>query len=60
MFEAIKLKDEEEIKFFIDIFIELSEGYLHDVVRDNANQGLLNILVELSKNAPPESKEYMI
>ena len=59
VYGAVKIKDEEEIKFFIDIFFELSETYLQDVVQESnrdGNQGLLNILVELSKNSPSESK----
>ena len=49
VFQAIKIKDEEELKFFIDIFVNLCETNIEAIIKENRID-LLQIIVELTKN----------
>ena len=51
VYQAIKIQDENEIKFFIDIFIHLSENNM-DVVIAQPNLDILNVILELTKVCP--------
>ena len=55
VFQAIKLKDEEELKFFIDIFVNLCESNLNEILKEN-RVDLLQIIVELTKNCTSDRK----
>ncbi len=49
VFQAIKIKDDEELKFFIDIFVNLCETNIEAIIKENRID-LLQIIVELTKN----------
>jgi hypothetical protein len=55
VFQAIKIKDEEELKFFIDIFVNLCESNLNEILKEN-RVDLLQIIVELTKNCTSDRK----
>ena len=55
VFQAIKIKDEDELKFFIDIFINLCDTNLEAIISEN-RVDLLKIIVDLSRNTPSDSK----
>jgi hypothetical protein len=57
VFQAIKINDEEEIKFFIDIFVNLCESNLNEIIKEN-RVDLLQILVELTKHCTTDRKKY--
>lgn len=48
------MQDENEIKFFIDIFIHLSENNM-DIVLTQANFEILSIILDLTKVCPLSS-----
>jgi hypothetical protein len=54
VYKAIEIKDEEEIKFFIDIFVNLCETNMEEIVKENRSD-LLQIIVDLCKNCPADS-----
>lgn len=56
VFQAIKIKDEEELKFFIDIFVNLCESNLNEILKEN-RVDLLQIIVELTKNCTSDRKK---
>lgn len=56
VFQAIKIKDEEELNFFIDIFVNLCESNLNEILKEN-RVDLLLIIVELTKNCTSDRKK---
>jgi hypothetical protein len=56
---AIKINDEEEIKLFLDIFINLCDSHVEEIIKEN-NLDLIQIVLELSKCSPTESKIFLI
>ncbi len=57
VYQALKAEDEEEIKFFLDIFLHLSDTHLDNILAEN-RLDIINIDLELSKKSPVESKIY--
>lgn len=55
VFQAIEMKDEEEIKFFVDIFVNLCETNLEEIVNEHRTD-LLQIIVDLTKHCPSDRK----
>lgn len=51
--QALLIKDEEEIKFFIDIFFTLCEANLSSLIAEK-NEEIFLILLNLTKNSPQE------
>jgi hypothetical protein len=55
VYRAISLKDDEEIKFFIDIFIDLCETHM-ETIHAEYRIDLFRLVGELSIHSPVESK----
>lgn len=52
------MQDEAEIKFFIDIFIHLSENNM-DLILTQKNFEILSIILDLTKICPLSSKSLI-
>lgn len=59
VYQAIKMQDESEIKFFIDIFIHLSENNM-DLILNQKNFEILTIILDLTKICPLSSIKIKI
>ena len=53
------MQDEAEIKFFIDIFIHLSENNM-DLILNQKNYEIITIILDLTKICPLSSNFFLL